>query len=165
MQTEYACAMAVASLTPQTKTWRKKNHPHPEESECLTTKNKNFTCTNRYEGIITTKKTRALHNDVADCCSSERRSVHGARALVASRLGGVAASVAVVKAKRRGEAAPPSLPLLQETCACHPPKSAPPYPQCLRRMHPRLTLEPPDLAFALLSSLIDLELISANHHP
>jgi hypothetical protein len=35
----------------------------------------------------------------------------------------------------------------------------------LRRMHPRLTLEPPDLAFALLSSLIDFELISANHHP
>jgi hypothetical protein len=35
-------------------------------------------------------------------------------------LGGVAASVAVVKAKRRGEAAPPSLPLLQETCACPP---------------------------------------------
>ncbi len=55
MQTEYACAMAVAYLTPQTKTWRQKNHPHPEESECLTTKNKNFTCTNRYEGIIPTK--------------------------------------------------------------------------------------------------------------
>jgi hypothetical protein len=35
----------------------------------------------------------------------------------------------------------------------------------LRRMHPRLTLEPPDLAFALLSSLIDFEVISANHHP
>ncbi len=80
-------------------------------------------------------------------------------------VGGVAASVAVVKAKRRGEAAPPSFPLLQETCACHPAKSPPPSPQCLRRMHPRLTLEPSDLAFALLSSLIDFEIISANDHP
>ncbi len=76
-------------------------------------------------------------------------------ALVAGRLGGVAASVAVVKANRRGEAAHLSLPLL-----CVPSCKVAPPPAC-----PRLTLEPPDLAFALLSSLIDFELISANHHP
>ena len=41
----------------------------------------------------------------------------------------------------------------------------PPPSACLRRMHPRLTLEAPDVAFAVLSSLIDFELIHANHHP
>ena len=37
-------------------------------------------------------------------------------------------------------------------------------PTCMRRMHLRLTLSPPDPALARLSQLIDFEIISANHH-
>jgi hypothetical protein len=98
-----------------------------------------------------------LHDDVGDCCKSERRSVHGARALVASRQAGVAAFVAVVKAKRRGEAAPPSY-----RCAV---RAILFPPTCLRRMHLCLTLQDSEPALARLSPLIDFEIISANPHP
>jgi hypothetical protein len=72
-------------------------------------------------------------------------------------IGSVAASVALVKAKRRGEAASPPLPLLQETCAC------PPLPYSIPAPHaPALTLQPPESAPTLLSPLIDFEITSAN---
>jgi hypothetical protein len=89
----------------------------------------------------------------------KRRSVHGARALVASRIGAnlVALRRLLQWSKKNVAAKWPSL--------VAPPSFKRPVrallfpPTCLRRMHLRLTILPSESALALLSLLIDFEII------
>ncbi len=129
MQTAYACAMTVAFLTPQTKTLETEESTHAAERACLDTKNKSMTRTKRYEGIITTKETRALHNDVGYCC---QRAVHGARAL------GLVALRRLLQWSKQNVASKRPLPRCP---SFKRPVRALLFPlTCLRRMHLRLTL-------------------------